>query len=183
MEWRRGYVCIMGTILLVSACASTGTATPPPNPSSPPPPMVEAVTETASPIERLVIYADKLRALTPPALESERMTAEQDYRSAPTGFNRLRLALVLSQPRVPFRDDARARELLGQAVRDPSASSDALRSFAGWMLQELDDRAAAERMLEEERRQRLGLQKKLDQLKAVEEEMDRRSNPSVVTPR
>ena len=72
---------------------------------------------------------------------------------------------------------------MSEAARESGEKNQPLRSFAMWLLQDLDDRWAAERTLDDERRQRLALQKKLDQLKAVEEEMDRRTSPSVVPAR
>jgi hypothetical protein len=177
MEFWRGHAFIMGMVLLLSACASTRSATPPPP---------RAILEPAAadnPSERLMIYGERLRWLAPSSLDAERAAAEEDYRRDPSAFNRLRLALLLALRRAPFRDDMRARDLLSQAATERGSSNQPLRSFAMWLLQDFDDRWAAERALDEERRQRLTLQKKLDQLKAVEEDMDRRASPSVVTPR
>jgi hypothetical protein len=178
MNRARGRAFAVTICFLVSACASTRNvstenATPAPLPR---------VTDAGAPrtADELVVYAERIRWLAPNALEKERANVEQDYHRRPTAINRLQLALLLSLRRTPFRDDGRARELVSEVAREPGEKNEALRSFAMLLLQDLDDRWAAERMLDEERKQRLVLQKKLDQLKAIEEEMDRRATPSVV---
>lgn len=180
----RGLVYIMGMILL-SACASprevvtTERTAPLPAPAAA---ALDAVAD-AEPVERLIVYAERIRWFAPSTLEAERAAAERDLRREADAYHRLKLALLLSLRRAPFRDDTRARDLLSRAAKETGAKNQPIRSFAMFLLQELDDRWAGERALEEERRQRQILQKKLDQLKAIEEEMDRRVLPGVTPPR
>lgn len=183
MKYNKGLVGAMGAVLLLSACASAPTRTSTAAPVAPAPSQVIASADDMTPAERLVVYAESIRWFAPSALETERLAAEQDYRRDPSAFNRVRLATILTLRRAPFRDDTRARELLSQAAKEPGAKNQPIRSFAMMLLQDLDDRWAGERAIDDERRQRLLLQKKLDQLKAVEEEMDRRAPPAVVPPR
>ncbi|MFL6624142.1 MAG: hypothetical protein ACJ8J7_09265 [Sulfurifustaceae bacterium] len=184
----RRLVFIMAMAMFLSGCAgqrptstTTWNAEPPLRAADP---EREAAVTQASNVERLVVYADRLRWIAPPMLDTERASAEIALGHAPTAVNKVKLALVLMLRRAPFRDDTRARELLSQAAKDPGPDGQPMRSLATWLLQELDDRWAGERQLEEERRQRALLQRKVDQLKALEEEMDRRSAPPpVVAPR
>src|ERR1051325_1736064 len=182
MKCAKAHGFAMAILFFLTACASTkpaSNANVPPAQNIPAPPLPRVTDSNPigpSAAEQLLIYAERIRWLAPSALESERMTVEQEYRRRPTAVNRLELRRVLGLRRAPFRDDARSRELLSDAAREPGEKNQPLRSFAMWLLQDLDDRWATERTLDDERRQRLALQKKLDQLKAVEEEMDRRAS-------
>lgn len=175
----------MGIIVLLAACATTReTPTTTTAAATPARPVVVDVDENVgSDVERLIIYAERLRWIAPSLLETERASAERDYKREPNPYNRMRLALLLSLRRAPFRDDVRARDLLSQTTRERGADNQAIRSFAMLWLQELDERWALERALDDERRHRQNLQKKLDQLKAIEEEMGRRAPPPPVSPR
>lgn len=179
MRRRNGLIHIMGTILLLSACASPREAVKTEPLAARP--VLDAASD-ARPVEQLVVYAERIRWLAPAALDAERAAAERDLRRDATAPNRLKLALLLSLRRAPFRDDNRARALFSEAANEGGADKQPIRSFAMLLLQELDERWAADRALDEERRQRQALQKKLDQLKAIEEEMDRRVLPPSVTP-
>lgn len=180
MQGWKGFVCIVGTLTLLSACASTRPASPAARTALPV--LTAPESNDGTETERIVVYAERIRWFAPSTLEAERSAAERDLRRDASAFNRLRMAVLLSLRRAPFRDDARARELLSSVAKEPGAKNQPLRSYAMSLLQDIDDRWASERMLEEERRQRLALQKKLDQLKAVEEDMDRRTPAPAVPP-
>lgn len=184
MDNKKGLLCNMGIVLLLSACASTPDPIPAMSATGAPlPGRVVASAEEMTSAERLIVYADSIRWFAPSALNTERASAELDYRRNPNAFNRIRLAMLLTLRRAPFRDDMRARELLSQAAKESGAKNQPVRSLAMLLLQDLDDRWATDRTIDDERRQRHALQKKLDQLKAVEEEMDRRAPPAVGAPR
>jgi hypothetical protein len=184
MHNKKGLVWLMGIVLL-SACASMREpVTPAMSPAGTPLPGRAIVSaEEMTSAERLIVYAESIRWFAPSALDTERASAEMDYRRSPNAFNRIRLAMLLTLRRAPFRDDMRARQLLSQAAKEPGTKNQPVRSLAMLLLQDLDDRWVNDRTVDDERRQRLALQRKLDQLKAVEEEMDRRTPPTVVTPR
>lgn len=184
----RKIVFIMGVVMFLFGCATHRAANTVSRTESAPRTAADAAREpvvaNASDVEHLVMYADRLRWVAPPMLDAERASAEIDLARAPTAANKVKLALVLMLRRAPFRDDTRARELLSQGAKDAESDSQPMRSLATWLLQELDDRWASERQLDDERRQRTLLQRKVDQLKALEEEMDRRSAPPpVMAPR
>lgn len=183
MDNNKGWMWVMGTAALLSACASVPDSAPAVSPTGAPLPGRAIISaEEMTSAERLIVYAESIRWFAPSALDTERASAEIDYRRNPNAFNRIRLAMLLTLRRAPFRDDTRARELLSRAAKEPGTKNQPVRSLAMLLLQDLDDRWASDRMVDDERRQRLALQKKLDQLKAVEEDMDRRA-PPVVTPR
>lgn len=184
MDNNKGWLWLMGTAVLLSACASMRDPQPAVSPTGAPLPGRTIVSaEEMTSAERLIVYAESIRWFAPSALDTERASAEVDYRRNPNAFNRIRLAMLLTLRRAPFRDDMRARELLSRAAKEPGTKNQPVRSLAMLLLQDLDDRWASDRTVDDERRQRLALQKKLDQLKAVEEDMDRRPPPAVVTPR
>lgn len=138
-----------------------------------------AVWNGAHGIVHLLRYAEHIRALPLATLQHEYTEAEQQFASAPTPDNRLRLAMLLSLPSAPFRNDARARQLLTPAVQSAAGYAE----FTHWLLVTIDERRALEEVVEEERRRRQALRAKLDQLKAIEEDMDRRMQPPVINPR
>jgi hypothetical protein len=111
-------------------------------------------------------------------LEAIRPGMEKLARDSGSPVYRIRLAILLSLPDAPFRDDKRARALLNQIVAyDDPAHSD-LVAYARLLRWNLDDRASAretcELDLKNERTQRQNLQHKLNELKAIEEQLDRR---------
>jgi len=122
---------------------------------------------------QLLRYADRIRALPLTTLQHEFTEAEQQFVLAPTPDNRVRLALLLTLPTAPFRNETRARDLLAGATGYPE--------LVRWVLVTIEERRALEEVADEERRRRLALQAKLNQLKAIEEDMDRRMQPPVNT--
>jgi hypothetical protein len=155
--------------------------------TSPPPQPVEAkVSEellAANDIATLLGYTESVRRLTPAELQREYTRVETGYAKKADSAGRVKLAILLSLQHAPFRNEARARGLLLQAIGDSGYNSSPYRQLATLLLIGLDERREWERALEEERRQRQALGKKLDQLKAIEEEIDRRRAPPVMTPR
>lgn len=135
-----------------------------------------------SELEGLVYYAERVRLLAPGALEREHAEREQGFREEASPGNRIRLAVLLALRHAPFRDDARARLLLLQAAHQSGYNADAYRGLAALLLTQLDERRELETTLESERKERQALRRKLEQLKAIEEEIDRRM-PPVIPPR
>lgn len=131
----------------------------------------------------LLQYAEAIRAMNPKALQRERSAAEQRHAKQASADGRIRLALLLSLPHAPFRNDARARSLLSQAARDGDYNAGSYRRLAAFLLTVLAERAEIEKALEDERKQRLAVQKQLQQLKAIEEDIDRRIPSTVINPK
>lgn len=184
MHCRKGIASVIGIAVFVSACASSSRIIQP----APPGPDArvrpadrEATIVQEDPVERLIVYGAQTHSFPPPVLRSEYMVAQEEHRRAPGAYTRLRLASLLSCTRAPFRDDRRARELLAEAAGDAGAA-EPVRSLATLWLRGLEERMALERALEDERRRRQALQNKLEQLKVIEEEIDRRPAMPVVPP-
>lgn len=188
MERWKGIAPVVCTAFLLSACLSY---TPRSESTSPPAETVPDAASKASDqgardrlddLEHLIIYAERLRRLPPAGLESEHVAVRAEQGRAPEPLTRLKLALLLSSSRVTFRDYASALELLGAVAKD-AAAGPIMRAVAALWLHELEERLALERLLEDERRQRQTLERKLEQLKTIEEEIDRRPTTPVVPPR
>lgn len=183
MHSRKGIAGAIGITLLVSACASSSrvTRSVPPPATPPHTPVVAAKAAQEDALAHLIVYAARTHSLPPPVLRSEYAVAREAYRRAPGVYTRLRLAALMSCKRAPFRDDRRARELLTEAADDAGAD-ETVRGLAALWLQDLEERMALERALDNERRERQALQRKLEQLKVIEEEIDRRPSLPVVPP-
>lgn len=175
------------------ACVAIAACAPIPSRSSSAPPPVAPVASTVvtspcecevttSELDGLMHYAERVRLLAPGALEREYIEREQGFQEEASAANRIRLAVLLGLRQAPFRDDARARLLLLQAAHQSGYNAEAYRSLAVLLLQQLDERRQMEATLDSERKERQALRRKLEQLKAIEEEIDRRM-PPVIQPR
>ena len=82
--------------------------------------------------------------------------------------------MLLSRAGTSFRDDKQAQALLKQVIRDPRHNSRKFHGLASFLVVMLDDRERLEQALAEERTQRQELQRKLEQLKVIERDFDRR---------
>lgn len=185
MQSGKGLACALGAAMVVSACAGYArTAASPPSPpraqtAADPRPRNVAVASSEE-LGRLIAYASRLRFFSPVVLRSELAAAQKQHRDAPSAYTQLKLAALISAHRAPFRDDLRAREYL---VAAEAGAHGAMRDLAALWLQQLDERIALERALHDERRARHTAQKKLEQLKTIEEEIDRRPSTPVVPSR
>ncbi|MBI3897095.1 MAG: hypothetical protein HY308_02230 [Gammaproteobacteria bacterium] len=138
---------------------------------------------TANDLEALMSYTATLQLLSSDELRREYERVEANYNKDENITDRLKLAALLSVRHAEFRNDTRARDLLLQSVGDGDYDSQLYRSLAALLLVMLDERRTLEHSVEDERRQRQALSKKLEQLRAIEEEIDRRTSPPVITPR
>jgi hypothetical protein len=126
----------------------------------------------------LVRYAQWLRERTPEALDAALGEAEQRARASDAAAGRVRLALVLSVPGASFRDEARARALLDEVIRQTDEEDTEMRAFAAMLAANLQDRQWVrehlERRLSAERQRREQLERKLEELKDIEQQLQRR---------
>lgn len=125
----------------------------------------------------LLRYGAWLRSARAEELEQEYAGATAALEAEATAANRLRLALLLSLPGVPFQDYARAREFFDQIIDEPEAEARPYRDVARFARAMLDERKRIENLLAEERRQRQALEQKLEQLKAIEQDTGTRIPP------
>ena len=128
----------------------------------------------------LLRYLEQVRAMPAPQLEQEARMVDSDALRDPSVANRLRLGIFLGFAPPPFRSTQRAQEVLDNAWRDEGGQQ---RELVRLLLAVLHDRQDLESALGDERRQRQALHNKLEQLKAIEEDLDRRMQPPVINPR
>lgn len=159
----------------LAACAAPGDPAPLAD--------LEAGNNVSGSVERLIDYAQQVSVLAPALLQKEYLAAEQRFGSEPGAPSRIRLAILLAARQAPFRNDARARELLRQAASDTGNNAAPYRGLAALLLMGLEERTMLERVLIDERRERQALRRKLDELKAIDEEIERRPTPPRVSPR
>lgn len=186
MEGCNGIALLMGTLLFLSACApfsrtstSVSSSAPAVRAVEPAPLPDQSKAADAQRLERLLAYAARSRSFTSDRLAAEYAAVRAAERRQASPEGRVRLAILLAHPRAPFRDDTRARKLLRQAARERSAIGD----LARLLHREADQRAGLERALVRERARRAELQQKLEQLKTIEQEIDRRAPTPVVPER
>lgn len=122
----------------------------------------------ASDLESMLLYFQYIKELPGTELGKEHDHVRQAYAKARSEINRVRLAMVLSQPNTPFNDGPRALELLEPVAKNPRASLHGLAFLLSAYLQEqkrLDGNL-------------LGLQNKLDALKSLERSLSERDQGS-----
>lgn len=135
-------------------------------------------------VRGLVRYANALHQLSPEALAAEHRRARSAAANDDTGLQQIRLALLLSQPAAPFRDEPRAQGLLSRYL-EASGGDDDYRDFATFVLGVLEQRrqrrAEYERLQEalaRERAERAELGEKIEALKAIEKNLNRHDTGS-----
>ena len=135
----------------------------------------EPDTRQGSEFVNLVAYTNWLRDRDSAQLQRLLANAEVRAKNPADALARLHLAVLLSLPRAPFRNDARALELVDEVIR---AGDDEVLWFAYTLRWSLQDRrmlqADHDRALTRERQQRSALKQKLNELKAIEEQIHRR---------
>jgi hypothetical protein len=154
--------------------------------------------QSADEFQGLVQYAQWLRSRAPETLDTARGEAEKRLQESDSALARVRLALVLSLPGTNFQNEARARSLLEKVTQTPGEANDGVHAFATMLATNLEDRQwVRERMNHEleaerkqyqkelvsERQQREQLQQKLDKLKAIEQQLNRRDQTNAGAPK
>jgi hypothetical protein len=122
--------------------------------------------ETREVVE-LLEFHDRLVAMPAEEQRREYQSAQAAFEKQPGDSQRLRLALLLTQPRAPWRDDARALQLLGGMEAVPAGQPSPRRDLAV-LIQKLV--AERQRQVREEHRRAEDLQQKLDGLRAIDRE-------------
>jgi hypothetical protein len=122
--------------------------------------------ETREVIE-LLDFHDRLTGMAADELRREYQAAQAAFDKQPGDVQRLRLALLLTLTRAPWRDDARALQLLGGMEAVPPGQPAPRRDLAV-LIQKLV--AERQRQVREEHRKVEDLQQKLDSLRAIDRE-------------
>lgn len=137
-----GLACLVAVFL--SGCVGMQSMNPPPDGAG-----VDSVGAPPNPTDELLALLDRIGRASPGELLREYETLAAAPEPVRGGNGQLRLALLLSQPGLPFRDDAAALRVLqawenGQVHADP-----ALKTFVHWLRAMLGERAKLAGGLEE----------------------------------
>lgn len=133
----------------------------------------------------LIAYTNWLHSRNPGQLRRLVPDAEARVKHSDNDLNRLRLAVLLSLPQASFRNDGRARELVDEVLGGNTPRDGDLAVFATMLHWELRNREFLQgefaRSLTEERERRAALKQKLNELKAIEEQIHRRETKAPST--
>lgn len=170
MTWRLAWIALIG--LAVAGCAPASTTT-----------RSETIwyynmDPARSDAERVARFYERLLTLKGGELASELERRRAEFDREKSELNRLQLALLLSLPAAPFRDDNAAQALLVPFVRDKAQEGSSLRPLALWLHAQLVELRRADESLQqqtvrlkEEQRRADALQQKLDALLNMEKKM------------
>lgn len=118
-------------------------------------------------VVELLDYHEKLTAMAADEQRREYQAAQAAFERQSGDVQRLRLALLLTLPRVPWRDDARALQLLGGLDAVPADRTSPKRDLALLIQKLVGER---QRQLRDEQRKVEDLQQKLDALRSIDRE-------------
>jgi DNA repair ATPase RecN len=140
-----------------------------------------------SDIKSVLEYYRHLYSLNEEELNREYSQAQQTLSESNQLIDRIRLALLLSMPRAPFKEYDRSLTLVKDYLNDPSQQDSRLKDFLSILssfIQELksqDERyQKLDQKLKEEKKQREALEQKLEELKTIEKnllERDKKNKP------
>mgnify|MGYP000126633066 CR=1 FL=1 len=129
----------------------------------------------------VLAYFQRIKGLSGDALAAEHAAASQALTKRRSDVNRLKLALLLSLPRTPFKDEGRAAALANEVANNKAADAPEMKHLALLLAA-----IANEQKQQEERWQQLAqkqkddekraeaLQQKLDALKSIEKDLIQR---------
>ena len=123
--------------------------------------------KSASDVENILIYFEHIKKLPANELVKELESARQAFARSKSEMSRLRLALLLSFPSAPFREDAKALELIEPMVKDARSQYTPLRGFAYVLSAFVVEQKRLGSHVQ-------GLQEKLDALKSLERSLNER---------
>lgn len=115
----------------------------------------------------LLDYHEKLNGMAADAQRREYQATQAAFERQANDQLRLRLALLLTLPRTPWRDDARALQLLGGLEAVPADRPSPKRDLALLIQKLVGER---QRQLRDEHRKVEDLQQKLDALRSIDRE-------------
>lgn len=132
-------------------------------------------------LTRLLRLAERVRTMSEPGQRREHALAQRAFTREANGYNRLRLALLLTLPDTPFQCDACARDLLRDYPTTSGADTDTAR-FAAWLRDSTERRLQLQLALETERKQRQLVSQQLEKLKAIEQRLNDRDRAALKEP-
>ena len=128
----------------------------------------------------LLRYAEHVSRMDESARRREYTRAEQAFAHEASTLNRLRLALLLTQPDTPFQCDSCARDLLKSYLQHDNDR--AWRDFSALLLRSTEQRLALQQELDTERKQHQQMRQQLEKLKAIEKRLTERDRAATTKP-
>jgi hypothetical protein len=186
MKWMQSGIGSVGSnvlaVMLLVGCAGldkpdSATAPVPAKPR-PLPQTQEVVPVPPSAADEVMAWLDRIGGATPAELVREYDTLAALPEPDHGGAGQMRLALLLAQPGLPFRDDAAALRLLGEWEKRQAAADPALKGFVSWFRSILVERGRIAGQLEdsgarmrEERKRAEACKEKLEAIKDMEKSL------------
>jgi hypothetical protein len=135
----------------------------------------------SSQAEELMVYYDSLRKLPVPELVKEYDKARLSLTQSRTDVNRIRVAMLLAMPSMPFHDLAAASGLLNEVSKEIKAPSPGLRGLVSMMAMLISEQQRANnnaddlsQKLKDEQKRADTLQTQVDGIKNMEKNLIRR---------
>ena len=120
-------------------------------------------------VSALLAYYQDVQGLTAEEQKREHQAVGHGFARDRSELGRLKLALLMSLPQAPWRDDARLLALLEGAASRKAASDSPLRHFVGLLLKTTQERLREQKRAEE-------LQLKLDSMVEIERRLRERKS-------
>lgn len=169
MKERGLWLCV--ATLTLSGCALFNPETPEDRLSSP-----VAIAESGPDYDReraevsaLLAYYQDVQGLTAEEQKREHQAVSHGFARDRSELGRLKLALLLTLPQAPWRDDARLLALLEGAVSRKAAADSPLRHFVGLLLKMTQERLRDQKRADD-------LQLKLDTMLEIENKLRERKS-------
>lgn len=135
----------------------------------------------SSQAEELMVYYDSLRKLPVSELVKEYDKARLSLTQSRTDVNRIRVAMLLAMPSMPFHDLAAASGLLNEVSKETKAPSPGLRGLVSLMAMLISEQQRANnnaddlsQKLKDEQKRADTLQTQVDGIKNMEKNLIRR---------
>lgn len=188
-------VVLLSVVSMVAACAGLEGTKAPAGPEASSPkraPSEAAIPESAEdessswPVTRprqplddldsLLRYFQRIKKLSGTELVREHEEARRTYAAAPSEYNRVRLAMLLSLPNTAFRNEAHALELLDPTVKN---RTEGIYGLAFLLTSYIQEHRKLDGNIQSLQQNVQDLQHKLDALKSLERSMSERDHSGV----
>ena len=129
----------------------------------------------------VLAYFQRIKGLSVDGLTVEHAVAAQALAKRRSDVNRLKLALLLIQPRTPFKDEGRAAALASEVANNKAADAPEMKNLALLLAAIANEQRQQEERLQQlaqkqkdEEKRADALQQKLDALKSIEKDLIQR---------
>jgi hypothetical protein len=166
----KSFMQALGVLVVVGLAACTTSPNTGPGPAVSPAPQPAAANETRAVIGLLEEF-QHWQPLQPDEQRRQLAAATQAYANGNHDYDRLRLAMLLSLPNTPFRDDAHALSLLAPLLTADAQTGGPLRQLAMVLQVQIAERV---REVRDEQKRGDELAQKLEALRAIERSISER---------